>query len=501
MGFGLKVNFARDGFFNAQKRLVNFTTQTPTLSHMVLKHRWIQFFGLLCLLLAAPLSAAPATTQAAGDLARRLYEQVSPSLVAVQLTWDSEAGKQELIGTGIVIRSDGLVLCSIGLVDPRIPDEQLTDFKIIVPRDNEDDEELPATFLGRDERTNLAYVQTTQPQSWPAVTFSPHPIHVGDRLFSVGMLPKTEGFRTYLMQTIAAAELRGEIPHIMVTSGLGDIGSPVFDTQGRAVGLVNIQANQSAFLNAQNIYERIGSPPMFFVPAGDFVWSFDDLPVAGIPMKLPWIGVVQMAGLNKDVAEELGLKNRPAVEIGDVIPGAPADEAGLKPGDKIVQINGHPLQRGDRPEELPSIIRRQVLRMKVGQPVTLGLYQGADQPLRQVTVTLAEQPRRSTLAKRFYAEDLGFTAREMVFYDTYLRRLPSDAKGVAVAFIKPSSTAATAKLQVNDIILAMNRQTVDNLEQFERDYKLFRKSNPHDPLVLVVLHEGQTQTLRLEPPQ
>jgi hypothetical protein len=47
----------------------------------------------------------------------------------------------------------------------------------------------------------------------------------------------------------------------------------------------------------------------------------------------------------------------------------------------------------------------------------------------------------------------------------------------------------------------MNRQPVDNLEQFERDYKLFRKTNPHDPLVLVVLHEGQTQTLRLEPPQ
>jgi S1-C subfamily serine protease len=419
----------------------------------------------------------------------------------VQLTWESEAGKQELIGTGVVIRSDGLVLCSIGLVDPRIPDEQLTDFKIIVPRDNEDDEELDATFLGRDERTNLAYVQTTRPQNWPAVQFSPHPIHVGDRLFSIGMLPKAEGYRTYLMQTIAAAELRGEIPHIMTTSGLGDIGSPVFDSDGHAVGIVNIQANQSAFLNAQSIFERIQSPPMFFVPANDFTWSFDDLPVAGIPMKLPWIGVVQMAGINKDVAEALGLKNRPAVEIGDVIPGAPADHAGLKPGDKIVQINGQPLRRGDRPEELPSIIRRQVIRMKVGQSITLGLYQGVDQPLRQVTVTLDEQPRRSTLAKRFYADDLGFTAREMVFYDTYLRRLPSDAKGVVVAFVKPSSTAATVKLQVNDIIVAMNRQPVDNLEQFERDYKLFRKTNPHDPLVLVVLHEGQTQTLRLEPPQ
>lgn len=459
---------------------------------------------LFAFLFTTYLSAAttePAGTQAAAQSPRQLYQQITPSLVAVQLTWVSEAGKQELVGTGVIIRSDGLVLCSIGLVDPRIPDEQLTDFKIIVPRDDQDDEEYPATFLGRDERTNLAYVQATRPQNWPAVHFSSHPVQIGDRLYSIGMLPKTEGFHTYLMQTTAAVRLNGEIPHIMVTSGLGDIGSPVFDAQFQAIGIVNIQANQSPYLNIQNIFERIQSPPMFFVPAGDFIWSFDDLPVAGIPMKLPWVGVVQMAGLNKDVAEELGLKNRPAVEIGDVIPGAPADEAGLKPGDKIVEIDGRPLRRGDQPEELPSIIRRQILRMKVDQKVTFGIYQGPNQPLRQVAVTLQEQPRRSTLAKRFYAEDLGFTAREMVFYDTYLRRLRSDAKGVVVAFIKPSSAAATARLQVNDIIIDMNRKPVESLEQFEHDYREFRRSNPRQPLVLVVLHEGQTQTLRLEPPQ
>src|SRR5688572_24667970 len=93
----------------------------------------------------------------APDAARQLYERISPSIVAVQYVWETELGRRELTGTGVIVSADGLVVMSIGVVDPRIPDDQMQDFRIIVPQKDADPLEVDATFAGRDERTNLAF--------------------------------------------------------------------------------------------------------------------------------------------------------------------------------------------------------------------------------------------------------------------------------------------------------------------------------------------------------
>jgi hypothetical protein len=47
----------------------------------------------------------------------------------------------------------------------------------------------------------------------------------------------------------------------------------------------------------------------------------------------------------------------------------------------------------------------------------------------------------------------------------------------------------------------MNGQPVTDLEQFRKAYEAVRKEKPRDAIVLVVLRDGNTQTIRLEPPQ
>ena len=76
----------------------------------------------------------------------------------------------------------------------------------------------------------------------------------------------------------------------------------------------------------------ITNPPKFFTPTRDFQQSLEDPPVAGKPLELPWIGVPQLTGLNKDVAEVFGLTNKPAVQVGEVIPDTPAAKAGPQAG-------------------------------------------------------------------------------------------------------------------------------------------------------------------------
>lgn len=487
-------------------------------------HRYL----IASLLVVAGFLAHPARIEAAmtpQDL-QKLYERVTPSLVAVQFVWESELGRRELVGAGIVVDEDGLVMTSMQMFDLRMPDAQMKEFKIIVPSQTGEHEEIDAVFQGRDERTNTAFVRpktssTTKSSStsessessdsaakrkWTPLAFDEAKVMPGDEIASIGLLPKNGGYKTYLTRGTVSANLRGETPQVLVVGGgLGGISSPVFNAAGKAIGIVNNQPEHSPFLNSdfRSSLLPLLSPPLFFVPTYDIVQSLKDPPVAGERMKLPWLGVPQpaMAGLNKDVAESVGLKDQPAIELGDILKNSPAEKAGLKAGDIVVKLNGEPLERGDEPEELPMILSRKIRRMKVGDTVTLSILEAKDKPLKDVKVELSERPTGPNLAERYYAEDLGFGVREIVFMDTYVRKLQPDAKGVVVSVIKPQSSAAAAKLQGNDLITEMNGEPVENLEQFKKELEAIRKDKPTDALVLVVLRDGNTQTIRIEPPQ
>jgi S1-C subfamily serine protease len=488
--------------------------------------------------LAAAAVAVPASPRAADAAvdpaaAKALYNRVSPSLVAVQFVWETELGRRELTGAGVVVSDDGLVATSIGVVDPRIPDAQMKDFKIIVPKLESDHEEVDAVFLGRDERSNLAFLRVKPeannggndsggnngdaaksesssskgPRKWTALKFEDVPIEVGEDLLSVGLLPKDAGYKTYLYGGTAAAQLRGEVPMILVNGGLAAVGSPVFNAAGKAVGLVNIQSGQPVFLGdgnpRGNPLQAMMVPPRFFVPTRDFAQSLADPPTESEKLRVPWLGVPQSAmnGLNKDVAEVFGLVGQPAIELGDIIKDSPAAKAGLKSGDVIVKLNGEPLERGDDPDELPDIFVRKLRKIGVGKEITLSVLRGKGQPLTDIRVTLEERPKLANTAERYWAEDLGFGVREIVFSDTYSRRLPADQTGVVVSLIKPNSSAAAAKLNGEDLITELNGKPVANLAEFEKEYAALRKDKPREAVVLVVLRESNTQVIRVEPPQ
>lgn len=463
-------------------------------------------FGLRRIAIAvmtAMLIAASRTFADDGEAARKIYTSATPSLVVVNYVWQSELGRQEIFGAGVVVSEDGLVISSIAVFDQRIPDEQMTDFKIVIPSESGDDDELDAEFVGRDERTNLALVKCKSPHKWQPLKFENVEPKVGDRVYSVGLLPKAAGYRPYLQQAIVSAKLRGEIPQVLVADeGLAALSSPVFDAQGRAIGLVGFQEGQPVILNDQRTAMMgVINPPKIFMPASEFLLSLTDPPVAGKPQPLPWIGVPELHGVPKDLAEYLGLENQPAIEIGDVIPNSPADKAGLKAKQVIVKLNGQPIVRGDDPEELPLIFRRSLLKLKPGEVVTLTVLTGKDEPAKDIKITLEEQPRRANLAKRFWAEDLGFSAREVVFYDTYYRRLPADAKGVIIALIKPQGSAQNGGLRRDDLVTQLNGKPVTDLEQFKSAYQEARKASKSQQIVLVVLREGKEETIRIEPPQ
>lgn len=455
---------------------------------------------------AAEPQGSVAQAPSGGEFARNLYEQVKPSLVAVKYTWDAELGSHELTAAGMVVRDDGLVMIPLTIVNPFIPDAQMKDFKIIVPSETEDETELDAVFVGRDERSSVAFVKTKEPQHWKAIQFVDEPLNVGDPVYSIGILPKSAGYKPYYESATVGANLRGEIPQVMVGGGLCGVGSPVFDGQGRAVGYVHMQGGQEYMLDdsrGNGEMTSVLNPPKFFVPTRQFNQSISDPPVAGEPLKMPWLGIPlgRMTGLDKDTAEFFGLKNKPAAQVGDVVPGSPADKAGLKPDNIIVSMNGEPLERGDLPEEIPQILARKISRMKVGDVVTFGVISEKGQPPRPVKVTLEERPKSYYQADRYYAKDLGFIAREPVFIDLYYRKLPLTTKGVVIDNLKEQGPAANAHLARNDFVTQLNGKPVQSLEQFKTDYQQFRKDKPKEAVVLQVRRGSREDTINIQPPQ
>ena len=87
----------------------------------------------------------------------------------------------------------------------RVPDGQLKDFKIIIPQYDKDDIELDAEFVGRDPRSDVNFVRDREKRDWKPVKFEDLPIQVGEGIFSVGMLPRNAGYRTYLGESIVGA--------------------------------------------------------------------------------------------------------------------------------------------------------------------------------------------------------------------------------------------------------------------------------------------------------
>lgn len=433
------------------------------------------------------------------EQAQKMYDQISPSLVVVQYNYVGELQRQEVLGEGVVVGEEGLVMASMALFPPQLPDEQMKDFKIIIPGDEE--KELDAVFLGRDERSDMAFLKTKEPQKWRAVKFEDAPVKVGEEIISVGLLPKDAGYKSYYAQSIVSANLRGPVPMVMVSpEGLATVGSPAFNAQGKAIGFVQYQQGQNPFLNRnQGAMNSVSVPARFFVPARDFDKSLSS-PPNGEPIPIPWLGA-DLTALNKEVAEYYNLKGQPAIQIGDVIPDSPASRAGLKTGDKIVKFNGQALERGDEPEETAQILIRKVHWLKPGEKVTLTILRERDKPPTDIQLTLEARPKQPNTAKRKYFDDLGFGVRDVVFADTYSKRLPADTKGVVVAVVKPQSSAASAKLQPNDLITQLNKEPVEGLADFTKKYSDFREKSPKELVVLQVNRGQRTELIKIEPPQ
>lgn len=206
-----------------------------------------------------------------------------------------------------------------------------------------------------------------------------------------------------------------------------------------------------------------------------------------------WMGV-QTQVLTRDLADMLDLEGKKGIRVTQVLPGSPAEKAGVKVGDIFLKLDGQviPASTPSDQELFDNLIRQ----YKVGgDAVVEGVRAG--QPL-QLTIVLGRQPKPNSDLKEYKDDRFEFTAREMSLLDRVESRLADREKGLRIGAVQNAGWAALAGLAYGDILLAVDGQPVESIAALKTIMSHLRENKPRR-VVFYVKRGIRTQFIELEP--
>jgi serine protease Do len=386
------------------------------------------------------------------------------------------APRQRGLGSGVIISSDGYILTNNHVIDGA------DDIRVEMT----DGRTLTAKLVGSDKPSDLALLKVTASDLQPLALGDSDAVQVGDVVLAVG---NPLGIGETVTMGIISAKGRstgvgdGGYEDFLQTDAPinhGNSGGALVNTKGELVGI------NSQILS--NSGENIGIG--FAIPANMARHVTDQLRKDG-KVHRSQLGVM-IQPVTSDMAASLGLKEAGGVIISSVEPGSAADRAGLKQGDVIQSFNGESVKDFN-------VLRNRVADTAPGSSATVTVIR--DGAKRDVTVKLNETAASKSARNGegdSTAEDktaLGVSVAPLTPELATRYSLPKNAKGVVVEDVNPDGRAADAGLQAGDLIMQVNRQSVENVE----DLRAAVRRSGDRPVLLLISREGQNHFLTVRP--
>ncbi|TBV82665.1 MAG: DegQ family serine endoprotease [Desulfobulbaceae bacterium] len=370
------------------------------------------------------------------------------------------------LGSGVIISADGYIVTNNHVVkNADSINIRLSNF-----------EEYEAEIVGRDPKTDLALLKISPKTPLPAVKHGDSTkLRVGDWVLAIG---NPFGFEQTVTAGIVSGKGRslGDGPHqnfIQTDASInpGNSGGPLFNLEGEMVGI------NTAIITRGGGNIGIG----FAIPVDMARKVIAQLRDYGVVTR-GWLGVL-IQPVTPELARQFRLERPIGALVGEVSPEGPAAQAGMLPGDVIIEYEGTEITK-------MTMIPNLVAQTPVGQKINMVIVRQGKKKELQVTIGKLEEEGGEQAVKTRQAEEmLGLGVQELTPEVARSLGIKDDA-GVLIAQVEPGSAAARAGLRRGELIVEINQQAVKNLDQY---VELMRNAMEGQGVLLLVRYQGQSR--------
>jgi len=377
------------------------------------------------------------------------------------------------LGSGFIIDKSGYVVTNNHVAG------DATDIKVTL----QDGTTLPATLVGRDEKTDLALLKVESDKDLPFVNFAGgDEIKVGRAVMAVGNPFGLGGTVTAGIVSARGRDIHsGPFDDYIQTDAAinrGNSGGPLFDMEGNVIGI------NTAIFSPSGGSVGIG----FAIPATLAQPILEQIRDHG-QVSRGWLGVA-IQPVTDEIAEGLGLSGTKGALVSSVTEGSPAEKGGLEAGDVITSVGGKSVEQFRD-------VARLVAGVDPGTSTDVGIVRGGE--TKTLSVAVGSSPDTQAVAATDDGESatpsLGLALGPITPDVAEDLDLAPTTRGAVVMQVEPGSPADEQGLRPGDVILKVGKAAVSGPGEAVKLLDAAKKDKK--PVLVQIQREGSQRFVAL----
>ena len=387
------------------------------------------------------------------------------------------------IGSGFIISSDGFVVTNHHVIEKA--DE------IIVTLTN--GVEYEAEVKGSDVKTDVALLKLKGAKDLPVVAWGDdEKSRVGDWVLAIGNPFGLGGSASTGIISARGRDINSgpydDFIQVDAAINRGNSGGPLFNTRGEVIGI------NTAIFSPSGGSVGIG----FSIPANQAKNVIEQLERTGT-VERAWIGVA-IQPLDDELAQGFGRSNKNGALISSVQPDAPADKAGIRPGDIVLSYDGKEIKEM---RDLP----KTVAQSSVGEKHRVVVWRdNKKKTISIITESFPEDPKlvsnspsKSDPAPVDVEKSIGAQLKVLSNAERAKYKIEDSVQGVLVVSVVQGGLAAKNGLRTGDVISALNSVRVTTPNALAAVIKEAKKSGQSTiPILLTRANGARFMPFRLK---